>query len=158
MAEILVLFYHLFSLINWHENRVNLLFFSSSNMAAVTSRANQQYENLVVIYIEFDNKTPYVFSRHENPTRHCSFNTKAWNVINHIIHINHIIMTTYLAFTELVLWWGHLTEFQNLTLSTIFLSKNSAQLQNFTSCNCWGVNLVHCSVLCIEWNFKRALL
>ena len=96
MAEILVLFYHLFSLINWHENRVNLLFFSSSNMAAVTSRANQQYENLVVIYTEFDNKTPYVFSRHENPTRHCSFNTKAWNVINHIIHINHIIMTTYL--------------------------------------------------------------
>ena len=99
MAEILVLFYHLFSLINWHENRVNLLFFSSSNMAAVTSRANQQYENLAVIYTEFDNKTPYVFSRHENPTSHCSFNTKAWNVINHIIHINHIIMTTYLAFT-----------------------------------------------------------
>ena len=29
-------------------------------------------------------------------------------------------MTTYLAFMELVLWWGHLSEFQNLTSSTIF--------------------------------------
>ena len=83
-------------------------------MPSMTSRANQQYQNLALIYTEFDNKTLYVSSRHENRTRHCSFNTKAWNVINHDY------MTTYLAFTELVLWWGHLSEFQNFTSSTIF--------------------------------------
>ena len=38
------------------------------------------------------------------------------------------------------------------------VSKNSAQIQNLTSWHCTGVNLVDCSVSCIEQNSKRALL
>ena len=38
-----------------------------------------------------------------------------------------------------------------------FLSKNSAQIQNFTSWHYRGVNLVDCRVLCTERNFKRAI-
>ena len=39
-----------------------------------------------------------------------------------------------------------------------FVSKNSAQIQNFAIWRCRGVKLVDCSVLCIEQNSKRALL
>ena len=39
-----------------------------------------------------------------------------------------------------------------------FVSKNLAQMQNFTSWHYRGVNLVDCSVLSIERNSKRALL
>ena len=38
------------------------------------------------------------------------------------------------------------------------VSKNSAQIQNLTGWHCTGVNLVDCSVSCIEQNSKRALL
>ena len=38
-----------------------------------------------------------------------------------------------------------------------FLSKNSAQIQNFTSWHYRGVNLVDCRVLCTERNSKRAI-
>ena len=38
------------------------------------------------------------------------------------------------------------------------VSKNSAQIQNLTSWHGTGVNLVDCSVSCIEQNSKRALL
>ena len=141
-----------FFLKNWYENRVNLLFFLSSNMPSMTSRANQQYENLALIYTEFDNKTLYVFSRHENPTRHCSFNTKAWNVINHNYHD---YISCFHGTCALV---GTPFGVSKFDFVDNFLSKNSAQLQNCTSWNCWGVNLVHCSVLCIERNCKRLFL
>ena len=39
-----------------------------------------------------------------------------------------------------------------------FVSKKSAQIQNFTSGHCRGVNLEDCSVLRIERNSKRVLL
>ena len=39
-----------------------------------------------------------------------------------------------------------------------FVSKNSARIQKLTSWHRRGVNLVDCSVLCIERNSKRTLL
>ena len=36
-----------------------------------------------------------------------------------------------------------------------FVSRNSAQIQNFTRWHCRGVNLVDCSVICIERNQSK---
>ena len=53
---------------------------------------------------------------------------------------------------------GHLRASQNLTFPTILMSKNLAQVHNFTSWHGRAVNLVDCSVLCVERNLERVLL
>ena len=71
---------------------------------------------------------------------------KAWNVINH---------NTLLGTRALV---GTPSDVSKFDFSDNFVSKNSAQIQQFTSWHCRVINLVDCSVLCIERNSKRALL
>ena len=69
---------------------------------------------------------------------------KVWNVINHNYHNNlHISVGT----RALV---GTPSGVSKFDFSDNFVSKNSAQIQNFTSWHCSGVNLVDCSVLCID--------
>ena len=70
-------------------------------------------------------------------------------------------------------WRGLFSEFYGILLGTRslvgtssgvskfsdnFVSKNSAQIQNFTSWHSGEVNLVDCSVLCVERNSERVFL
>ena len=71
---------------------------------------------------------------------------KAWNVINH---------NTLLGTRALI---GTPSGVSKFDFSDNFVSKNSAQIQQFTSWHCRVINLVDCSVLCTERNSKRALL
>ena len=50
------------------------------------------------------------------------------------------------------------SEVTKFAFSDNSVSKNSAQIHKLTSWHCTGVNLVDCSVSCIEQNSKRALL
>ena len=68
---------------------------------------------------------------------------KAWNVINHNYH-NYISCLRRRALFETP------SGVSKFDFSDNFGSKISAQVQNFTSCHCRGVNLVEGSVLCIH--------
>ena len=73
---------------------------------------------------------------------------KAWIAINHNYHNNSI------SCLELVLYLG----VSKFDLSDNFVSKNSVQIQNFTSWHRSGVNLVDSSVSCTKQTSKRALV
>ena len=76
-----------------------------------------------------------------------------------LYHNNAIIITIIRhALLSTLLVVGTPSEVSKLEFSDNFVSKNSAQVQNFTNWHCRVVNLVDCSVLCIERNSERALL
>ena len=82
---------------------------------------------------------------------------KTLQIVNRIkdgLQLTIITIIYNISCLELVLYLG----VSKFDFSDNFVSKNSVQIQNFTSWHRRGVNLVDCSVSCTKHNSKRVLL